>query len=62
MSKKKKRIKVRRSWTRSPIEQIVPNKRREEPLKFNDNLYRGQKITEEDLDMLEDDFGRGFHD
>lgn len=61
MAKKQKKIKARRSWTRSPVEQVVPKKRpKDEP--FNDNLYRGMKITEEDLDTLEDDFGRGFHD
>jgi len=57
----KRKIKIRKIWKRSPAEQIVPKKRPEDE-KFNDNLYRGQKITEEDFDMFEDDFGRGFHD
>jgi len=57
----KKKIKPRKMWKRSPAEQIVQKKRPEdEP--FNDSLYRGQKITEEDLENMDDDFGRGFHD
>jgi hypothetical protein len=57
----KRKIKTRKIWTRSPAEQIVPKKRPEDE-KFDDSLYRGQKITEEELDNIEDDFGRGFHD
>jgi len=57
----KKKIKTRKTWTRKPETQIEPNKRvQDEP--FDDSLYRGQKITEEDMDDYTDDFGRGFHD
>jgi hypothetical protein len=57
----KRKIKTRKIWKRSPAEQIVPKKRPEDE-KFDGSLYRGQKITEEDFDTFEDDFGRGFHD
>jgi len=57
----KKKIKIRKIWKRSPSEQIVQKKRPEDE-KFDGSLYRGQKITEDDLDNIEDDFGRGFHD
>jgi hypothetical protein len=57
----KRKIKPRRTWKRSPAEQIVPNKRQEDK-PFNDSLYRGQNITEEDLENIDDDFERGFHD
>jgi hypothetical protein len=55
MKIKKKKIKTRKTWTRNPRTQIEPNRKKDE-------LYRGQKITEEDFDTYEDDFGRGFHD
>jgi len=58
---RKRKIKTRKTWTRNPTEQIVPKKRPED-IPFNDSLYRGQKINEEDLEDLEDNFGRGFHD
>ena len=55
----KKKIKTRKTWKRSPAEQIEPNKRvQDEP--FDDSLYRGQKITEEDMDDYTDDFERGI--
>ena len=61
----KKKIKTRRTWNINPTEQIVPNKRIEDK-KFNDNILRGQNITEEDLDYIDDiineEFERGFHD
>ena len=61
MKIKKTKIKVRKTWTRNPETQIEPNKRvQDEP--FDGSLYRGQKITEEDMDDYTDDFGRGFHD
>ena len=59
MSKNKK-IKARRKWTRSPIEQVIPNKKKTKDDKFNDSLLRGQKIKEEDLDELDDFFERGI--
>jgi hypothetical protein len=55
----KKKVKVRKTWTRSPSEQIIPNKKKEDK-PFNDSLYRGQKITEEDLENYNDDFERGI--
>lgn len=61
MKIKKTKIKVRKTWTRNPETRIEPNKRvQDEP--FDGSLYRGQKITEEDLENMDDDFGRGFHD
>ena len=56
---KKTKIKIRKKWTRNPETQIEPKKRiQDEP--FDDNLYRGQKITEDDLDDYTDDFERGI--
>lgn len=53
----KKKIKARRTWTRSPIEQVIPNKKK-------DDLLKGQKITEDDLYMFDegeyDEFERGI--
>ena len=46
MSKKKRRIKARRTWTRSPIEKVIPNKR------VKDEPYNG--MTEEDYDIIDD--------
>lgn len=64
MAKKQKRIKARRTWNINPAEKIKQKKRIvDEP--FDENLYRGQKINEEDLNDLEDygefkDFERGL--
>jgi hypothetical protein len=64
MAKKQKRIKARRIWNINPAEKIKQKKRiMDEP--FDENLYRGQKINEEDLNDLEDygefkDFERGL--
>jgi len=56
---KKTKIKIRKKWTRNPDTQIEQKKRiQDEP--FDDSLYRGQKITEEDLDDYMDDFERGI--
>jgi len=44
----KKKIKTRKTWTRSPAEQIR-HKKRPEDEPFDENLYKGQKITEEDM-------------
>jgi hypothetical protein len=54
----KKKIKIRKTWTRNPNTQIEPNRKKE------DELRRGQKITEEDMDYYNDDydFERGLHD
>jgi len=50
----KKKIKTRKTWTRNPETQIEPNKRvQDEP--FDDSLYRGQKITQDDFDIYDDD-------
>ena len=46
MAKKQKKIKARRTWTRNPKTQVVPNRKKDE-------LLRGQKITEEDFDEFE---------
>jgi len=55
----KKKIKIRKTWTRNPETQIEQKKRiQDEP--FDESLYRGQKITEEDLDDYMDDFERGI--
>jgi hypothetical protein len=64
MARKQKRIKARRTWNINPAEKIKQKKRIvDEP--FDENLYRGQKINEEDLNDLEDygefkDFERGL--
>lgn len=50
----KKKIKTRKTWTRNPETQIEPNKRiQDEP--FDGSLYRGQKITQDDFDIYDDD-------
>jgi hypothetical protein len=53
MTKKHKKIKTRRTWTRNPKTQVVPNRKKDE-------LLRGQKITEEDMDDFMEDFERGI--
>ena len=50
----KKKIKTRKTWIRNPNTQIEPNRKKE------DELKRGQKITEEDMDDYTDDFERGI--
>jgi hypothetical protein len=57
MAKKQKKIKARRTWTRNPKTKVVPNNKKDE-------LLKGQKITEEDMDYYNDDydFERGLHD
>jgi hypothetical protein len=54
----KRKIKIRKTWTRNPKEQVTPNKKHE-PEPFNGRGFNG--ITEEDLDYY-DEFERGFHD
>lgn len=55
----KKKIKTRKTWTRNPNTQVELNKRvQDEP--FDDSIYRGQKITEEDMDDYTSDFERGI--
>lgn len=50
----KKKIKTRKTWTRNPNTQVEPNKRiQDEP--FDDSLYRGQKISQDDFDIYDDD-------
>lgn len=46
----KKKIKTRKTWTRNPALQIISNRKKE------DELKRGQKITEEDMDYYNDDY------
>lgn len=60
MSKKKKRIKIRKTWGNiNPVERIVPKKRKED-IPFKDNIYKGLKITEEDFEYFDDEFERGI--
>lgn len=51
--KKPKKIKIRKDWGNvNPVERVVPKKRPEdEP--FDASIYKGLKITEEDLDYFE---------
>jgi len=53
MKIKKKKIKTRKTWIRNPKTQVIPNRKKDE-------LYRGQKITEDDMDDYADDFERGI--
>jgi len=58
MSKKKKKIKVRRTWGAiNPITKIVPNKKQKEEKKVPSNLIRGTSITPEDLEELDELYG-----
>jgi len=55
--KKHRKIKIRKDWNGfNPVERVVPKKRIEDE-KFDESQYRGLKITEEDLQELEDMFG-----
>ena len=53
---KNKLPKVRRGWKMNPVERVVPDKQQEiEP--FNGTKFRGQNISEADLNDLDDFFG-----
>ena len=48
--KLRKRIKIRRSWTRSPVEQIIPNKKKNSDEKQFSNKGNLRKQIERELD------------
>ena len=48
--KEKRRIKIRRNWTRSPIEQVVPNKKKNVAGKHFSNKGNLRKQIEQELD------------
>jgi len=52
--KKIKRIKTRHIWHRNPKTQIVPNKKHKIDKNLSIDLLKGQKITERDLDELDE--------
>lgn len=46
--KEKRRIKIRRNWTRIPVEQIVPNKKKnQEEKKFSNKGNLRKQLTQE---------------
>lgn len=46
--KEKRRIKIRRNWTRNPVEQVVPNKKKNlEEKKFSNKGNLRKQLTQE---------------
>jgi hypothetical protein len=50
VEKERRRIKIRRNWTRSPVEQIVPNKKKNLEEKNFSNKGNLRKKIESELD------------